>query len=71
MDKMHAAVRTIEMEGLTWGAGKFVPIGYGIRKLQIVATIVDDLVSVDDLQERIQAFEDLVQSVDIAAFNKL
>lgn len=71
MDKMHAAVRTIEMEGLVWGAGKFVPIGYGIRKLQIVATIVDDLVSVDDLQERIQAFEDLVQSVDIAAFNKL
>jgi translation elongation factor EF-1beta len=71
MDQMQAAVRTIEMEGLVWGAGKYVPIGYGIRKLQILATIVDDLVSVDDLQERIQGFEELVQSVDIAAFNKV
>ena len=68
---MEESVRTIEMEGLLWGAGKLVPIGYGIRKLQIVATIVDYLVSVDYLIDTIQAFEDLVQSVDIAAFNKL
>ena len=36
-----------------------------------MCTIVDDLVSSDDLQEAIEAFDDYVQSVDIAAFNKV
>ena len=40
-------------------------------KLSILATVVDDLVSVDDLVEKITEFEDYVQSVDIAAFNKV
>ena len=31
----------------------------------------DEKVSTDDLQEKIEAFEEFVQSVDIAAFNKL
>jgi len=69
--EMEKAVRTIEMEGLHWGAAKFVPIAYGVKKMQIIATVVDDLVSVDDLSDKIQEFEELVQSVDIAAFNKL
>merc|ERR1712157_100016 len=30
MDAMLAAVKTIEMEGLVWGANKLVPVGYGI-----------------------------------------
>lgn len=34
---------------------KFIPIGYGVQKLQIVSTIEDAKVSVDDdLIERIQ-----------------
>jgi len=68
---MEKHVRSIEMEGLHWGASKLVEIAYTVKKLQIICTIVDELVSVEDLTERIQAFEDLVQSVDIAAFNKL
>ena len=68
---MLKAVKSIEMEGLTWGAHKIVPVAYGINMIQIVSTIIDDLVSVEDLTDRITAFEDLVQSVDIAAFNKL
>merc|ERR1712079_913529 len=28
MDAMLAAVKTIEMEGLVWGANKLVPVGY-------------------------------------------
>ncbi|KAM1079782.1 hypothetical protein EV1_014386 [Malus domestica] len=39
------------MEGLFWDASKLVSVGYGIKKLQIMLTIVDDLVSVDDLIE--------------------
>jgi len=59
------------MDGLSWGASKLVPIAYGVKKVQIICTIIDDLVSVEDLTDKIQAFEDLVQSVDVAAFNKL
>lgn len=52
-------------------AAKLVPVGYGINKLQIMCVVEDDKVSVDDLVEKIQEFEDYVQSVDIAAFNKV
>lgn len=59
------------MDGLVWGVAKLVPVGYGINKLQIVCVVEDEKVSIDLLQELIQNFEDFVQSVDIAAFNKI
>lgn len=60
------------MEGLEWKAAKLVDIGYGIKKLQISCHIVDTLVSVDDIQERIQEdLADLVQSTDVVTFTKL
>merc|ERR1712059_77319 len=68
---MLAAVKSIEMEGLLWGASKLVPIGYGIKKLQVMCTVVDDKVSVEELQEKIEAFEDFVQSCDVSAMNKI
>jgi len=68
---MEADIRNIEMEGLTWAASKLVPLAYGIQKLQILCIVVDDLVMMDDLTEKIEAIEDHVQSVDIAAFNKI
>ncbi|XP_063537016.1 elongation factor 1-beta' [Cydia strobilella] len=71
MKELEKQVRTIEMDGLLWGASKLVPVGYGIHKLQIMCVIEDDKVSVDLLTEKIQEFEDFVQSVDIAAFNKI
>jgi len=71
MQALEDSVRSIEMEGLEWKVSELVDVCYGIRKLQIRAVIVDDLASVDDVAERIEAFDELVQSVDIAAFNKL
>uniref|UniRef100_A0A6B2EGG0 Putative elongation factor 1-beta n=1 Tax=Phlebotomus kandelakii TaxID=1109342 RepID=A0A6B2EGG0_9DIPT len=71
MAKMEENVRTVQMDGLVWGASKLVPLAYGIRKLQIMCVIEDEKISVDLLQEKIQEFEDFVQSVDIAAFNKI
>ncbi|KAK6025892.1 EF-1 guanine nucleotide exchange domain protein [Ostertagia ostertagi] len=72
MEEMEKLVRGIEMDGLVWGGAKLLPIGYGIRKLQIICVIEDLKVSVDDLIEKITGdFEDHVQSVDIAAFNKI
>ncbi|KAG7197750.1 hypothetical protein KM043_001574 [Ampulex compressa] len=71
MNEMETAVRSIEMDGLVWGASKLVAVGYGIQKLQIMCVIEDEKVSVDLLVEQIQDFQDLVQSVDIASFNKI
>ncbi|KAJ6760904.1 RIPENING REGULATED PROTEIN DDTFR10-LIKE [Salix purpurea] len=51
MKKLEEAVRSVQMEGLLWGASKLVPVGYGIKKMTIMLTIVDDLVSVDTLIE--------------------
>ena len=50
---------------------KFVEIAYGIKKLQISCVVEDDKVSVDLLEEKITDFDELVQSVDIASFNKI
>jgi len=71
MKVMEAEVRKIEMEGLLWGASKLVPLAYGIHKLQINCVVEDEKVSIDQLQEQIEGIEDYVQSVDIAAFNKI
>merc|ERR1711931_14727 len=71
MAAMEECVRTIEMDGLRWGASKLNPVGFGIQKLSILCTVEDAKVSVDDLSEKIQEFEDYVQSVDVAAFNKV
>jgi len=71
MGAMEKKVRTIEIDGLVWGASKLVPVGYGINKLQIICVVEDEKVSIDALTEEIQNFEDLVQSVDVAAFNKI
>merc|ERR1719315_545848 len=70
-EKMLECVKSIEMDGLTWGASKLGPIGYGIKKLQVMCTVEDDKVSVDELSEKIEGFEEYVQSVDINAMNKI
>ena len=68
---MLKEVKTIEMEGLVWGASKLVPVGYGINKLQVMCVVEDEKVSIDELSEKICDFEDYVQSVDIAAMSKI
>ncbi|VDK48310.1 unnamed protein product [Anisakis simplex] len=64
-------VRSIESDGLIWGNAKVLPVAFGIMKLQIGCVIEDEKVSSDWLEEQITGFEDLVQSVDIVAFNKV
>jgi len=71
MKALEESVRSIEKDGLVWGASKLVPVGYGIKKLQINLVIEDDKIGLDDLQEEIAGFEDYVQSSDIAAMQKL
>jgi len=71
LDALCAEIKKIEMDGLVWGTAQKKPLAYGIFKLSIVCVVEDDKVGSDDLTEKIEAFEDHVQSVDIAAFNKI
>merc|ERR1712150_188312 len=61
MDKMLECAKSIEKEGLVWGASKLVPVGYGIKKLQLMCVVEDEKVSIDELCEQIAEFEDFVQ----------
>ena len=65
-------IKEVAMDGLIWKTEfKKAPVAYGIFKIQIGCTVEDLKVSTDDLIEQIEAMDDMVQSVDIAAFNKL
>ncbi|KAI4522546.1 hypothetical protein K525DRAFT_283606 [Schizophyllum commune Loenen D] len=71
MKALEEGVRAIEQDGLVWGASTLVPIGFGIKKLQITLVIEDEKVSTDELQEKIQEdLEEYVQSTDIAAMQR-
>ncbi|SCV00425.1 LANO_0F06788g1_1 [Lachancea nothofagi CBS 11611] len=71
LDQMVANVKSIEMDGLNWGAHQWIPIGFGIKKLQINLVVEDAKVSLEDLQVAIEEDEDHVQSTDVAAMQKL
>lgn len=71
VNAMTEAVRAIAMDGLLWGGFQHVPVGYGIKKLQINCVVEDDKVAMDDLTDKIMELEDYVQSVDIAAMQKI
>jgi translation elongation factor EF-1beta len=72
LDELAKKIIEIEMDGLFWKTEyKKLPIAYGVEKIVIGAVVEDEKVSTDDLQEKIEAMDDLVQSVDIAAFNKI
>nr|XP_040256857.2 elongation factor 1-beta-like [Aegilops tauschii subsp. strangulata] len=74
MNKLEESVRSIQMDGLTWGASTVVPVGYGIKKLQITLMFMDDVVSVETLIDEVLCHalsNDYVQSCDIVAFNKI
>ena len=72
LEELAEKILAIEMDGLYWKTEwKKEPVAYGIFKIIIGATVEDDKVSTDTVQEKIEEFEDHVQSVDIVAFNKL
>ena len=71
LDALENDIRNIKMEGLEWKRAEKRPVAFGVYKLSIMCHIVDTLVSVDDLQEKIEEFEEYVQSTDVASFSKL
>ncbi|CAF1608989.1 unnamed protein product [Adineta ricciae] len=71
LQAMEKSVRSIEADGLVWGQSKFLPVAFGVKKLQIGCVVEDDKIGTDFLEEKICEFEDYVQSVDIVSFNKI
>ena len=76
MKALEEAVRSVEKDGLVWGSSTLIPVGmtlliselipgFGIKKLQITLVVEDDKVSLEELQEQLEEFEDFVQSTDI------
>ena len=72
LDDLAKEILKIEMDGLFWKTEyKKEPVAFGVYKLCIGCVIEDDKISSDDLQEKIEALEDYVQSVDISCFSKI
>ncbi len=67
MKALEETMRSIEMDGLTWGASKLVPLAFGIKKLQVNLVVEDEKVSIDDLQAKIEEDEEHVQSTDVVS----
>jgi elongation factor 1-beta len=70
MALLEKHVRSIVKDGLLWGTSKLVPVGFGIKKLQITAVIEDNKVpSFDEIIEDhivCDGENEWVQSCDIA-----
>jgi len=65
-------ILAIAMDGLVWNKDyKLVEVAYGMKKLQIACVVEDDKIFTDDIVDVITAWEDVVQSVDIASMQKL
>ena len=71
LEELAKKLKSIEKDGLLWGAHKLVPVAYGVKKLQILMVIEDDKVASDDIEDMVMAFEDDVQSMDVVAWNKV
>merc|ERR1712222_247490 len=62
----------IEKDGLFWKTKyQLKDVAFGVKMIVIGLVVEDDKVSVDDVVDIIESWEDDVQSVDIAAFNKI
>lgn len=70
LDQLEAKIREIARDGLLWGKSQRQEMCFGLFQLQMGAVVTDD-VSVDEIQETIESWEDLVQSTEIIAFQKI
>ena len=69
--KLEECIRSVQEDGLVWASSKLVLVGYGIKILQIQCVVEGDKVGTDMLEEQITAFDEYVQSMEVAAFNKI
>ena len=71
-DALAKRVIAIVKDGLFWKTEyQLKDVAFGVKKIVIGLVVEDAKVSVEDLIEELESWEDDVQSVDIAAFNKI
>ena len=72
-DALAQKIIAIKLNGLMWKTEyKLADLCFGVKKIVIGCVVEDDKVGVDDLTDKIaEEFSEEVQSVDIAAFNKI
>jgi elongation factor 1-beta len=71
-DALARKILTIEKDGLFWKTEyQLQEVAYGVKKIVIGMVVEDEKVSVDDIIDEMQSWEDEVQSVDIIGFNKI
>ncbi len=69
---LASKVYALEIDGLIWNKEpKILEVAYGVQKLQVGCVIEDDKVLTDDIFDKITAWEDDVQSVDMISMQKL
>ena len=62
----------IEKESLCWKKEyKLEEIAFGIKKIILILIVDDDKISIDDLIDQIESWENEIQSVDILSFIEL
>lgn len=71
-DALAAKILKIEKDGLLWKTEyKLVDVAFGVKKIVMGLVVEDEKVSVEDLIEELEGWEDDIQSVDIQSFNKI
>lgn len=64
-------ITTIQKDGLKWFTGyKLEDVAFGIKKLIMALLVEDEKVSVDEIVEELESWENDIQSVEIVSFNK-
>jgi len=70
MADLEAKVRALQIEGGKWAGAELVPVFRHVKKLRIICVIWDDMVTWDDINDRLEAMPE-ISSIDIFAWNKL
>ena len=72
LDALAARIIAIEKDGLFWKTEyKLAEVAFGVKKIVIGLVVEDEKVSIDDIIDELQGWEDDIQSVDIVSFNKI
>ena len=71
LQELFTKIKGIEMDGLVWNnEPKIIPVAFGMNKLQVGCVVEDEKISLDDIYEKIEDWEE-VQSTDTVSFQKL
>lgn len=72
LNALAARILEITKDGLLWKTEyKLADVAFGIKKLCMGCVVEDEKVSIDDIIEELESWEDDIQSIDITTFNKI